>query len=201
MRAMTGVWRWRRNPLRRRTDLAESWVALLAAVLILLGAPAVGVMVGSLVQDTLVQSVREQHQQRHLVTASAVRTLRQPTVDPDPETSSSRDAGGPRVVATWKAPDGKTRTGTATAPRLLTPGDRFRIWTDDQGRLVASPMSVSRAGRHAALAGAGAAAVAAGLVELMHRTVLWRLLRRRYDKWDHAWERASQDWGRTGTGS
>ncbi|MGW7194477.1 hypothetical protein ACWGIP_35925, partial [Streptomyces sp. NPDC054838] len=26
-----GVWRWRRNPLRRRTDLFEAWLALAAA--------------------------------------------------------------------------------------------------------------------------------------------------------------------------
>lgn len=199
MRAMTGVWRWRRNPLRRRTDLAESWVALIAALFVLLGAPTVGVTVGSLVRDTLVQSVREQHQQRHLVTASVVRTLRQPPVDPDPETSSSHDVN-PRVVATWQTPDGKVHTGPAAAPLSLTPGERFQTWTDNQGRLVASPMSMSTVGNHAALAGVGSASVAAGLVELVRRMVLWRILRRRYDQWDRAWERASQDWGRTGTG-
>ena len=28
MRAITGLWRWRHNPLRRRTDVAEGWIAL-----------------------------------------------------------------------------------------------------------------------------------------------------------------------------
>ena len=30
MRAISGLWRWRHNPLRRATDLAEAWVALAA---------------------------------------------------------------------------------------------------------------------------------------------------------------------------
>ena len=28
MRAISGLWRWRDNPLRRATDLAEAWLAL-----------------------------------------------------------------------------------------------------------------------------------------------------------------------------
>ncbi|MGP3953294.1 Rv1733c family protein [Streptomyces sp. 7N604] len=200
MRAMTGLWRWRRNPLRRRTDLVESWVALLAALFIAAGAPAAGVTVGSLAQDALAQSVRKQHEQRHPVPATVVRLMQQPHVDPDPETSSARDSGR-RVVANWTAPDGTVNTGPADAPRTAAPGDRFRVWTDDHGRLVPRPMDGTTATSHAMLAGAGAGAVAAGLVEAARRLAVWRMLRRRYEDWDRAWERAGQDWGRTGAGS
>lgn len=46
MRAVGGLWRWRGNPLRRGTDLAEAWVALTALVLILSVAPLIGVLAG-----------------------------------------------------------------------------------------------------------------------------------------------------------
>ncbi|MFG2193902.1 hypothetical protein [Streptomyces sp. NPDC048639] len=200
MRAMTGFWLWRRNPLRRPTDLLESWVALLAALFIAVGGPAAGLAVASLVQDSLVQSVRAQNEHRHLVAATVVRPVKQPPVDPDPETSSARDALH-RVVATWTAPDGSVNTRPVGAPRAVTPGDRFRLWIDDHGRPVNRPMDESTAGSHAALAGIGAGALSAGLVEGARRLTVWRILQRRYASWDRAWERAGQDWGRTGTGS
>jgi hypothetical protein len=199
MRAMTGLWRWRRNPLRRRTDLVESWVALLAALFIAVGAPAAGLTAGSVVGEALAQSVREQHEHRHLVPAAVVRMLPQPPVDPDPETSSDRDAHR-HVVATWTGPDGSTHTGPAVAPYSMTPGDRFRVWIDDHGRLTARPMDGATAASHAALAGAGAGAATAGLIEGARRLAVWRLMHRRYVEWDRAWKRAGQDWGRMGAG-
>jgi hypothetical protein len=200
VRAMTGLWRWRGNPLRRGTDLVESWVALLAALFIAVGAPAVGLTVGSVAQHALAQSVRAQHEHRHSVSATVVRLLPHPPVDPDPETSSARDSGS-RVVATWQTPEGSSHTRQTNAPRSVTPGDTFRMWTDDQGRRVPRPMDTSTAASHAALAGAGAGAATAGLVEGARRIAVWRLLHRRYEKWDRAWERAGPDWGRTGAGS
>ena len=47
VRAIRGLWRWRRNPLRRTTDLAEAWLAFAALLLVLVGAPVVGVVVGT----------------------------------------------------------------------------------------------------------------------------------------------------------
>ncbi|MFF3768276.1 hypothetical protein ACFYYR_29915 [Streptomyces sp. NPDC001922] len=199
VRVISGLWRWRRNPLRRRTDTAETWFALLAAVLIVVGAPAVGVAVGTGVHDRLAQWVQDQRQARHLVTATVVRRVPHPPIDPDPETASARDAHH-RVVATWRAPDGRVRTGPSISPRAVTPGDRFRLWTDARGRIVPRPMDLSTATSHAVLAGAGAAAATAALVEAVRRLVVWRLMHRRYTRWDQAWERAGQDWGRTGTG-
>lgn len=51
------------------------------------------------------------------------------------------------------------------------------------------------------LAGIGAALLAAGLVEGGRRLAVWRMVRRRYARWDQAWERAGPDWGKAGTGS
>ncbi|GAA2529715.1 hypothetical protein GCM10010398_13330 [Streptomyces fimbriatus] len=81
------------------------------------------------------------------------------------------------------------------------PGDRFGIWTDGQGRVAARPLDSATATTHAVLAGFAAALVAAALAEGGRRLIVWRMVRRRYARWDRAWGRAGPDWGRTGTGN
>lgn len=201
MRAISGLWRWRRNPLCRATDLAEAWVALAALLLILLTAPVAGSFVGGAAQDMLQHSVQEQHAARHPVTATVVRKLDRSPLDADPETSTGRDLRN-RVLADWTAPDGTAHQGPVLAG-LKDPqqGDEFRIWTDRHGRMVARPLDSATASTHAVLAGIGAALAAGGLVEAGRRLIVWRMVRRRYARWDQAWDRAGPDWGRTGTGS
>ncbi|WP_307161766.1 Rv1733c family protein [Streptomyces rishiriensis] len=201
MRAIGGIWRWRHNPLRRTTDLVEAWVALSALLLILFVAPVVGSLVGAVAQDVLQQSVHEQRQSRHQVTATVVREADGSPLDMDPETATGRESRT-RVVARWTAPDGTARHGTVLAG-LRTPhgGDRFGIWTDGRGTPVARPLDSATATTHAVLAGFGAALLTAGAVEACRRLIVWRMVRRRYARWDRAWDRAGPDWGRTGTGS
>ncbi|MDN0196382.1 hypothetical protein [Streptomyces sp. S.PNR 29] len=201
MRAISGLWRWRHNPLRRATDLAEAWVALVALLLILFVAPVIGTVVGGVAQDGLQRSVRDQHQSRHLVTATVIRKLDRSPLDADPETSSARDLRT-RVLAGWTAPDGTEHSGPVMAS-LKSPqqGDHFAIWTDQHGKLVPRPLDSATATTHAVIAGFGAALATAGLVEAGRRLIVWRMVRRRYARWDQAWDRAGPDWGRTGTGS
>ncbi|MEV0172225.1 hypothetical protein AB0I00_14030 [Streptomyces sp. NPDC050803] len=201
MRALSGLWRWRHNPLRRATDMAEAWLALATLLIVLVAAPVTGALVGGLAQDALQESVREQRASRHLVTATVVDEVDGGPLDADPEAAAGRDVRT-RVIADWTAPDGTGRHGAVTAalddPQ---PGERFTIWTDRQGRLAARPLDSATATTHAVLAGFGAALVTMGLVETARRLIVWRMVRRRYARWDQAWDRAGPDWGRTGTGS
>ncbi|MGW3095401.1 Rv1733c family protein [Streptomyces sp. NPDC001102] len=201
MRAIGGLWRWRHNPLRRTSDLVEAWMALAALLLILAAAPVVGSLVGRVAQNSLQQSVRDQRAARHAVTATVVRKLDRSPLDTDPETSSARDLRS-RVLADWTAPDG-TAHHAVTLAALKSPhrGDHFAIWTDTHGRPVARPLDPATATTHAVLAGFGAALLTAGAVEGTRRLILWRMVLRRYARWDQAWDRAGPDWGRTGTGS
>ncbi|MYW43591.1 hypothetical protein GT346_09660, partial [Streptomyces sp. SID161] len=64
MGALKGLWRWRRNPLRRTTDLAEAWVALVALLLITVAAPVIGCLVGASTGASLQRSAREQRHTR-----------------------------------------------------------------------------------------------------------------------------------------
>ncbi|MEV0634622.1 hypothetical protein AB0I77_06530 [Streptomyces sp. NPDC050619] len=201
MRAISGLWRWRHNPLRRGTDLAEAWVGLVALSLILVVGPVIGALVGGTAEDALMRSVREQRESRHLVTATVVRKLDRSPLDADPETASGRELRS-RVLADWTAPDGTARHGTATAPlQTPHPGDHFTLWTDQRGRMVTRPLDSATATTHAVLAGFGAALLTAGVVEGGRQLLVWRMVRRRYARWDQAWDRAGPDWGRTGTGS
>ncbi|MEU2728261.1 hypothetical protein ACIPEL_08965 [Streptomyces griseoviridis] len=201
MRAMGGLWRWRHNPLRRATDLVEAWLALTSLLLILLVAPVIGTLVGGLAQDTLQRSVRDQIRMRHLVTATVVRKLSRSPLDTDPETSSAHDLRS-RVIADWTAPDGSFHHGpTLVEGKSADPGDRFAMWTDAHGAVVARPLDPATATTHAVLAGIGAALLTAGAVEAARRLLVWRMVRRRYARWDQEWERAGPDWGRTGAGS
>jgi hypothetical protein len=201
MRAIAGLWRWRHNSLRRRTDLLEAWVALVTVLLIAVAAPVAGVVAGTLSEQALLRTVHQQHRERHEVTATIERIVRQPPPDPDPETVSARNAHSD-VIAVWRAPDGTRHHGTVAAGlQTLHQGDKFPIWTDRHGTVVARPLDTVSAGTHAVLAGIGAAAVLAAFLDGVRRLIMWRIVRRRYTVLDRAWQKAGPDWGRTGAGS
>ncbi|MFJ1846853.1 hypothetical protein [Streptomyces sp. NPDC088146] len=202
MRAVAGVWRWRRNPLRRATDRREAWVALVALLLMAAAAPALGWVCGSRTDDALQKSVRVQQARRHATTAVVLhRAPEAPHFVTDPEVSSERTPQT-LVVARWKAPDGTDRRGTVTTlSRRTGPGAEVEIWTDLDGRPALRPMDVPTAHTHAALAGFGAMLLAVGLIEGSRRLIVWRMVRGRYIRIDRAWAQAGPDWGRTGTGS
>ncbi|MBT2454108.1 hypothetical protein [Streptomyces sp. ISL-86] len=203
MRTAMGVWRWRRNPLRRPTDLFEAWVAFAALVCVLLVAPAIGCVAGRQVDVTLQRAVREQRQERHLVPAVVVRPAQEPPAGASAEPSAQRQAPQrTQIVATWTGPDGSSHQGTVPAaeepPRT---GDRFRIWTDTRGCLVGQPLDPAAASIHAAMVGLAAALGAAALAETVRRMVVRRLMHWRYIRLDRAWAAAGPDWGRAGAGS
>ncbi|MFE3826992.1 hypothetical protein [Streptomyces sp. NPDC059092] len=199
---MVGLWRWRRNPLRRGTDLIEAWVALTAVLLLALATPAVGWLGGKRVDAALRETVRIQHEQRHRTPAVVVsRAPQRPFLTYDAESVTEQKTGS-RVVASWRAPDGTARTGTVpTTLRTPRAGDTFALWADGQGRHVRAPMNAEAGRAHAVLAGLGFAILAAGLVECARRLIVRRLVQRRYERLDRAWAKAGPDWGRTGAGS
>lgn len=198
---MTGVRRWRHNPLCRATDRCEAWVALAAFLLLTLAAPAVGWLCGARTDASLQAVVRAQRAERHPTTAVVVRRVAGARLTADPEMSGDH-ARRTAVVARWRAPDGTARTGeVTTAGRNAKPGSGVRIWTDRHGDPALRPMDAATARTHAVLAGFGAALLAALLIECGRRLILWRMTLRRHERIDRAWEAVGPDWGRTGTGS
>lgn len=202
MRAVTGIWRWRHNPLRRRTDLIEAWVAFMAVVLLALAVPAVGWTAGARTDASLQQAARTQHEQRQRTTARVVRAADTPASGLHSSGSDGEEPLRRAVVARWTAPDGTSRTGTVSTRReLADPGDTFPMWTDRGGRPATPPMQSGTARAHALVVGLLATALAAVFVEASRRLVVRRLVQRRYERLDRAWAKAGPDWGRTGAGS
>lgn len=202
MRAAMGLWRWRRNPLRRTTDLVEAWVALTAAVLLCVAAPVAGWAAGTTADASLQRAVRAQHRERFATVARVVRPADRGAEQPSAAGLATEQRLRLSVVATWTAPDGTVRTGTvSTSSRHARPGVTFPLWTDPSGRVVTPPMSATTARAHALIAGSTVALLAGFLVETARRLVVLRLVRRRYARLDRAWSQTGPDWGRTGTGS
>ncbi|RAJ56113.1 hypothetical protein K378_05752 [Streptomyces sp. Amel2xB2] len=200
MRAIVGLWRWRGNPLCRRSDRREAWLALGAMILVVAVAPFAGWLGASAAHDALLDSVRTQNQARQQVWATTESVQNRAPLDSDPE-SAAHQPDRQHVVAHWAGPDGSSHKDTVTTREHVQPGERFRLWTDAGGMPANRPMSARTASSYAALAGLAAGTGAAGLMEAGRRLAMRQLLRRRYALWDAEWARIGPDWGRTGSNS
>lgn len=198
MRSIVGLWRWRGNPLCRRSDRREAWLALCAVILIVVITPAVGWLGASAAHGALLQNAKEQERGRHQVWATAESVQTRAPLDSDPESAAQRPDSH-RVVAHWAAPDGSNHKRSVGTQQGVQPGDRFLIWTDTEGHAVKRPMSPGTASSYAALAGLAVGVGAAAAMESGRRLTVRQLLRRRYALWDEEWARIGPDWGRTGS--
>lgn len=199
-RAIVGLWRWRGNPLYRRTDRVEGWLALCAVLLMAVGAPVAGWAGGVLAFRELQQTARDQARDRHPVWATADRIVPRPPSAPDPDAPTEQD-GRVRVVAVWRGARGGTHVGTVETDARVGPGDRFRLWVDRRGRPVSRPLSAETASSQALLAGLASGGGAVGLVELARRLAMRRLAQLRAARLDQEWLRLGPDPGRAGAGS
>ena len=99
-----GLW-LDRNPLRRRSDRAETAMLGVLLTAFLASAPFVAHAAGSWTYTTSAREAQAQQETLHQVRA----TLLQPA-------AWSISEGGAEAQARWKAPDGQTRTGQVFVP-------------------------------------------------------------------------------------
>ncbi|MFI6007739.1 hypothetical protein ACIBAG_02755 [Streptomyces sp. NPDC051243] len=186
------LWRWRRNPLKRRADAVEAWVVLAAWVLTVLA----GVLAGLATAGTVEQGMaRERVEWRPVV---ALLTEQAPGTT-DSRTGSSSGATVWAKVR-WSAPDGATHTGQARVRPGSGVGTAVTVWTDPQGRLVTKPATASEARSRAALVGGLAGLCAASVPFVAGRALRSRLESRRIDQWGYEWARFGPLWGGRTTG-
>ncbi|MET7641281.1 hypothetical protein [Streptomyces sp. NPDC005438] len=200
MRTITGLWRWRGNPLYRRGHRLEAAVTMTAVLLIVLASPLAGWAAATTARHSLDATIREQHRQRERVWATVDRPVRHPPVDTDPETSSRRDAHR-RVLAQWTGPGGGQHSGVVEVDRRMRPGTKFSLWVDRRGEVAMPPLDRRTASSHVALSGVVAGIGTAGLIEGARRLLNRLLLRRRHDRWEKEWAKVGPDWGRMGRAS
>ncbi|MGV9498295.1 Rv1733c family protein [Streptomyces sp. NPDC003642] len=183
------LWRWRPNPLKRRTDRIEAWVLLGVWALAVLIGVSVGTAVSRTVEDAL---ARERAAWRPLVGRLAERA---PGTPAEGGATSRTDRVWAR--ATWTAADGTSHSGQLRVPAGSPAGTPVTVWTDPEGGQVTRPMTPSQAHVRAGLLG-GAAGLAAAAVPLAAgRALRNRLERHRIDQWATEWSRFGPMWGRT----
>ena len=178
------LWRWRRNPLRRRSDELESWLLLATWALMLVTGLLAGLATAHAVESSLAQQRAEWQPVLAL------------TGENTPASSTSA-ASHERIWAEvrWTAADGSPHTGQARVEPGSTAGTPVVVWTDREGRLVTKPASASQAGLRAGLSGV-LVGVCAGAVPLGGgRLLRKRLDRQRMEQWDTEWEKFGPQWG------
>ncbi|MHB6912421.1 Rv1733c family protein [Streptomyces sp. CB02959] len=177
---------WRHGPLRRGTDVAQSWIVLATGVLIAVASPAAGVVAGSTVDAAV---------HRESATWRPVSAV----VTKEPPTRVSADSGtgtGGRVHTTvrWTAQDHTVRTGETSVTPGVHVGDRTTVWLDRNGTLVRDPSTPTDSLAESVVAGTVVAS-GTGLLLLGGEKAAVRLLdRRRYAQWEKEWAEADARW-------
>lgn len=187
MTRRTGVWlwRWRRNPLKRRSDVVEAWVVIAAWMLGLAGA----LLAGLATAGAMEQSFARQRVETRAV--SAVLTEAAPSATSREATDRNRVW----VSVRWTDSRGPHTGRTEMSPSTPA-GTRVTVWTDRQDHLTSKPSSWADAALQSSLGGVWAAAAAGGVVVGGARVARARLDRQRMAQWAEEWERVDTRWGR-----
>ncbi|MGW0412980.1 Rv1733c family protein [Streptomyces collinus] len=181
------LWRWRRNPLRRRADVVEAWVVLAAWLLTVVAGVLAGLVAARSVEHGLARERAAWHPTIAHVVAKA------------PGRATAGSAGAERVWAEvrWAAADGAAHSGQARVAPGSKAATPVTVWTDQRGHLVTRPTTASEATLRATLTG-GLVGLSAAAVPFAGGLVLrGRLERRRMARWDAEWARLGPQWGRT----
>ncbi|EGX56492.1 hypothetical protein SZN_27596 [Streptomyces zinciresistens K42] len=179
------LWRWRRSPLRRRSDVVEAWLVLCGWLLAVVGAVFAGLAASAAVAG----SAQQQRAESRRVTAVLVK--------------DARDAGAARVstdnlvwaAVRWTGPDGTRHTGDARVSPDTRAGARVTVWTDRRGIIVSEPLSGAEILLHSVSGGILAGGSAAGVVLGATWAARQGLERRRLAQWAAEWERVDTPWG------
>ncbi len=183
------LWRWRRNPLKRRADTVEAWVLLGAWLFTLLA----GVLAGLAAARSVEGGLARERVEWHPVVAHVMEKA------PGTPRDGSGSAGGERVWARvgWTVEDGTVHTGQARVAAGSREGTPVTVWTDPRGHLVTRPATASEAHLRAALIGGLVGLSGAAVPFVAGLVARGRLERRRMDRWDAEWSRLGPQWGRT----
>jgi hypothetical protein len=175
-------WRLDRNPLRRRSDRAETAVLGMLLVAFLAGTPFAVHAAGSWTYATSARQELAQEAAAHQVPA----TLLQAT-QPVGVYSAEADAR-------WRAPDGHVVTGQVFAPNGAVAGSTVMVWVTQAGRLTDSPLDASQIAGRAELSEVLAVACLAVALIVIGGLVHWALNRRRLAAWDADWLTTGPRW-------
>ena len=182
-------WRWRRNPLRRRSDVVEAWTGLVLAVLLFVGAPLVGVVAARWADDEGAGDGSR----------AACRAASRPCGGRRRGRSRGAPGAGrqtvpvPRTGAVDGARGGVAH-GDGAVPAGTRRGDAVDLWLDARGRTVAPPPGAAAVRQHSVAVGICATGVTAGIVLLARTALRRKVVQRRLGEWERAWARTGPEW-------
>ncbi|WP_326595770.1 Rv1733c family protein [Streptomyces sp. NBC_01803] len=174
------LWRWRRNPLRRRCDVAEAWIGLLTGVVMAVGAPVAGAAALTGGTEAMLDDAREARR------ATAVVAAAYEAVTPS--------GVGPLGTVRWTEPDGTVGTGMTRLAPGAEPGTRMTVWLDEGGALRGAPPSPAVARTSGVLLGAGAAGGVCLLALGVRGGARGRLDAGRAARWEREWAKIAPRW-------
>ncbi|MFH8976669.1 hypothetical protein [Streptomyces sp. NPDC017890] len=186
------LWRWRRNPLRRRTDRLQAWAALGILLAVLVAAPAAMFAVGDTAHRHYRGTAEHEAQTRDHRPAVLVHDAPR---HPEPGSDEAKKTRYP-VKVRFTGPDGRTRTGKTDVEPGLPADSTVLVWVDRAEKITGPPLTAqqihSRTMGWALLAFLGVA-----LTGLAAHGVTGLLLRRRnLAGWDAAWAATAPRWTR-----
>jgi len=191
MRTRVRGWRWRRNPLRRRSDVVEACTVTVIATLLLLGAPLAAVAAGWWAHDATQAKAAAQRAERHVVVGVVVENA---------PASVSTTPGGKQhmywVKVRWTGPGEDPRTGSARVPAGTRRGERAGVWVDARSRGVGPPLSDAAIWQHTITTGVLTGGNVAGVVLVAHFVVRRVAARHRLAEWESEWARTGPEWTR-----
>ncbi|MFC9115741.1 MULTISPECIES: Rv1733c family protein [Streptomyces] len=182
--------RWRRNPLRRRTDVARAWLGLGVLTAVLAVAPVAAVVVGDAAHRHYRDAARHQQQTRHLTDATLIADAPR---HPEPGSDEEKKTRYPvevRVVTR----EGRTRTTRAEVWPGLTAGSTVSVWITADGKATEAPLGGKEV-RSRAMGWALLAAIGVALAGAAAHAVVGAVLRRRdLAGWETAWAETAPRW-------
>ncbi|WP_405875904.1 hypothetical protein [Streptomyces sp. NBC_00005] len=195
MRTRVRGWRWRRNSLRRRSDMVEAWTALAFAVLLLVGAPLAGAVAGWWAHDEARSVAAAERAERHSVRAEVVGE----TPDMLPTVEGGREHSY-RVDVRWTDPATGPHTANARVPAGTERGDKVDVWFDSRGRTVPPPPGETQVWQHTLTFGVCGTGGAVAVVLLAHAFVRHVSTGHRLAEWEREWARTGPEWTRRQAG-
>ena len=188
MRTRVRGWRWRRNPLRRRSDVVEAWTVLVVALLLFVGTPLAGAAVAWWAHDEARTVATAQRADRHRVRAEVVGRT------PDTLPSVTGRERTYKVAVRWTEPGSGARTATARVPSGTQQGDVVDVWFDSLGRSVPPPSDETEVWQHTLTLGASATGAAVAVVLLGQSAVRGVATRHRLAEWEREWTLTEPHW-------
>lgn len=169
------------NPLRRRSDRAETVILAGMFVALLAGGPFAMLAGGGVAHDLAWHARQAQMATERYVTAVTTQTAPAPDV--------SRDLGiiTYPVPARWTAPDGKPTTGEIPVALPTPAGTREQVWVTLNGKLGPQPLQGSQIASLTTLGELASFVTLVAVLAIAMGLARHELDRRRFAAWEADW--------------